>query len=172
MEDDVIWIPECGYHGDRRHATVHEAGHVLAAVQLSVPYLFVVLHDTPQPLPSDPSKLTGGWVQTDRERMPDVLPRPGFEFALAGRSAEKAALHHYLEKGWIEDVNEWRRWSGMGAPGHTQDEFAQLLGDTVPTIITQMENWAIDNLEEIEALAAHLDRTGTLTAAEVGDLLA
>jgi hypothetical protein len=159
----------CTTHGSRRHTTVHEAGHLLAAVQRGVPYEYVVIHDEPTVLPS--GELTSGWVSIDTERVLAVTPVLLLEFALAGQAAEIAILRDRMRDGPKADIANWKRWHRVGMESDPA-VFDALVGEPVEQVIERVGWWAHDHAGRIDVLARHLDRCGRMTRHDVDVVLA
>ena len=134
-----------------------------------MPLRHVQIFGEPTELPGRPGVLASGWVSVDTRRVRDVDALALLEFAFAGQAAELALLRDRLPGGHQEDFDNWRRWTGMGAPSRLAD-VAALLGESVQSVLDRMSQWAQDRAYTIDRLSGSLLRTGSLdmdTAASI-----
>lgn len=131
----------CEDHPGLAHASTHEAGHAVAAVQHGIEFgeVSVVAPNARvwvgggrmlgRLVPYDPPYV---WVQAD--------PVGALEFALAGFVAEEVLLGHALDQSFYEDIRVWRFGAGL-AQANQMAEMEEFLGRTFDDVLDSLELW-------------------------------
>lgn len=121
----------CINHGYLRHVATHEGGHAAAAVILGFEFVNVTIAPPAQTLRG---MLGGKAVEAGGVLMPTerpiewVGPRPddALAYVLAGSLSEELLLGHFLPKGFVGDLDIWRRGTRR-FEGMPQEEMPMLL---------------------------------------------
>lgn len=166
-------IPWCSEHGLRHHASVHEAGHAIAAVDFGIPISAVSVHDAPSTFEgARAGESASGSVRIDVSAVSAlrasgaVLNHALFTFALAGESAEKVLLGHETPGGAAKDIREFWAWT-KGQTFTSMEEYEEVLGEPFATARQGVLRWARDRAPVIRSLASTLDDRGSVPIADL-----
>jgi hypothetical protein len=169
-DDRFAW---CSLHGERPHASVHEAGHAVAAIDRGIPILSLRVHRAPTTFEGARSGETAsGAVRIDRDSLASlrasgtVRNRDLFTFVLAGEAAERVLLGHETPRGAAKDVREFWAWT-KGRTFTSMDEYEEVLGEPFQVARQRVWDWAELRGRHIEALALRLDAAGQVTVDEL-----
>lgn len=153
----------CGIHGAEEHARAHEAGHAVAAIDLGIPIVSVVLHPTPAPLVAGRTgELADGTTRVNvpalrAARAAGVISNGAlFLFAAAGMAAESALLGHATPGGAAADLREFWAWT-KGQTFVDEEEYTEVLGEPFSVAHARAAKWADRRSGAISALARVLE---------------
>lgn len=162
----------CPDHGGRRHTTVHEAGHLLAAVEHGLEVDEVLIHHQPQPLPGDNTDVrSSGWVSINQTALETAPAAALLDVAFAGRAAELAVLGHATPDGHEADITRWRQRFGFFSAGF-DDTATALMGEHPNVIVDRTKVWATTQARHLDRLARRLARGGRWDGAAATELVA
>lgn len=136
----------CPTHGWLAHTGFHESGHAVAAILLGFEFVDVSIrpgHETFATLISGSDAMAGG-VRMPSSRPSDwALSRPddSLVYVLAGTTSERRRLDHFLDDGYREDVNQWRRGTGRQAADNSAELKARILEALVRAQALLDEHW-------------------------------
>lgn len=147
----------CDEHGIYWHILIHEAGHVVAALDYDVAFRAVVVYAEGAGPQLGGLYEAGATVDTGPDPAAWVEPRrmDSFRFVCAGAAAEVALLGHALEGSWESDIKEWRKGSGNTDP-MSEQQFIEALGANPEDVFEEVTVWAGRNRNRIEGFAAHM----------------
>lgn len=177
MTED-LYESDCSVHGLDPHVLIHEAGHAVAAVTFGIPFKSVVVYG------EDDEKALGGFMSAAAQIImssPDhsswVKPDPvaALKFACAGLAAEFAAFDDSISGAGDSDMQAWRVGYSTSGEDLDMDQVGDELGTQMMMIYTQTLDWAVERVDDIKKLAAHLEilpRSAEMRFDEVVALLA
>lgn len=166
----------CGMHGAEDHARVHEAGHAVAAVDLGIPIVSVVLHATPSPTEGGrTAELADGTIRVNvtalqAARAAGLISNSAlFLFATAGMTAESSLLGLATPGGAAGDLRQFWAWT----KGHSfvhEEEYTEVLGEPLSLARVRAGEWADRRSGAIRALARVLKPGRELTADDLAQI--
>lgn len=166
----------CG--DERRHCSVHEAAHAVAAVDFGVPFLHVSLLDEPVGYDEVGALEKKGGLAVDLDhllplwplRVNGIVSRSSMlAVALAGETAERAVFGHVLDDhGSIGDL--WMNVGWLPQDGRRPRSWEEAKQRERATV-DRVAAWAVERRGAIECVAAELNGRARLTCTEVLRLL-
>ena len=166
----------CLMHGAEDHARVHEAGHAVAAIDLGIPIVAVVLNPTPSHIKAGRTdELADGTTRVDvtalrAARAAGAISNGAlFLFAAAGMTAESALLGHATPGGAAADFREFWAWT-KGQTFVDEEEYTEVLGEPRSLAQVRATEWAKRRSGAIGALARMLKPGRELSADDLAQI--
>jgi hypothetical protein len=164
----------CPDHGGLGHVFVHEAAHVVAAVQRRIRFIEVrVLSPDDWVAMHGGDRMSGGVWMSDPDPTNWVPKDPvaALEFLIAGSLAERAVYGHHLDASYAGDVAVWLRGVGL-ATSRSRHEINAALGCPLEEVVASTKAWVKQNratIRKVMASLAGVEEATTLTVLDYSD---
>jgi hypothetical protein len=162
----------------RRHYSVHEAAHAVAAVDFGVPFLQVSVLDEPVAYADLEGLEKNGGLAVDIDHLLPlwplradgiVPPSSMLAVALAGETAERVVLGHVVDD--HGSIGDFRMYVGWLAKDGRRPRSWEEAKEREPATVDRVAAWAEERRGEIDSVATELSKRARLTRTEVVRLL-